>query len=74
MLSCESMKSMVLVDTRTKPMSRWATFATARTLKGVTQEGAIEYVFMGDVLRGSRVILPPTTRRANTIMVRCDPR
>ncbi|MDA1349699.1 MAG: DUF488 domain-containing protein, partial [Chloroflexi bacterium] len=42
----------VLVDTRTKPTSKWAPFASARTLPGLTQNERIEYVFMGDSLGG----------------------
>ena len=42
----------VLVDTRTNPTSKWAPFASARNLPGLTQNERIEYVFMGDSLGG----------------------
>ena len=41
-----------LVDVRSRPVSRWAPFANARTLPRRLEEREISYVYMGDALGG----------------------
>ena len=41
-----------LVDVRTNPVSRWAPFASKRTLPGLLEQEGIRYVYMGDALGG----------------------
>ncbi len=42
----------LLVDTRSRPVSRFAPFANARTLPGLLEEVGIDYEFMGGALGG----------------------
>lgn len=42
----------LLVDTRTSPVSRYAPWANARTLKAMLGQAGVEYAFMGDSLGG----------------------
>ena len=42
----------ILVDIRSKPVSRWARFANKRTLPALCEGEGIRYVFMGDSLGG----------------------
>ena len=41
-----------LVDTRTNPTSRWASFSNKRTLPGLLQDERIDYHYMGNLLGG----------------------
>ena len=43
---------VLLVDTRTSPVSRYAPWANARTLKAMLGRARVEYAFMGDSLGG----------------------
>ena len=42
----------LLVDTRSRPASRYAPFANARVLPGLLEDAGIDYRFMGDALGG----------------------
>ena len=42
----------LLVDTRTNPVSRYAPWANARTLKDMLGQTGVDYTFMGDALGG----------------------
>ena len=42
----------VLVDVRSNPSSRWATFANRDSLKGILESIRIQYMYLGDVLGG----------------------
>jgi uncharacterized protein (DUF488 family) len=42
----------VLVDVRSNPNSRWATFANRDNLKEILETTPIQYVYMGDMLGG----------------------
>ena len=42
----------LLLDTRTSPVSRYAPWANARTLKDMLRHIGLEYAFMGDALGG----------------------
>ena len=48
----------VLLDVRTNPVSRWAHFASKRTLPGLLEGEGMRYVHMGDSLGGK---LAPST-------------
>ena len=41
-----------VVDTRTNPVSRWASFANKRTLPGLLELEGISYLYMGGLLGG----------------------
>jgi uncharacterized protein (DUF488 family) len=43
---------VLLVDTRTSPVSRYAPWANARTLKAMLGRAGVDYAFMGDSLGG----------------------
>jgi uncharacterized protein (DUF488 family) len=42
----------VLVDVRSNPNSRWATFANGDNLKGILESVQIQYIYLGDALGG----------------------
>lgn len=42
----------LLVDTRSRPVSKYAPFANARNLPGLLEDAGIGYYFMGDMLGG----------------------
>lgn len=42
----------VLVDVRSNPNSRWATFADRDNLKGILESVQIQYIYLGDALGG----------------------
>jgi uncharacterized protein (DUF488 family) len=45
-------KIEVLVDVRTNPNSRWATFANRDSLKEILKSAQIHYIYLGDLLGG----------------------
>jgi uncharacterized protein (DUF488 family) len=45
-------KIEVIVDVRTNPNSRWATFANKDSLKEILKSVQIHYIYLGDVLGG----------------------
>ena len=42
----------VLVDVRSNPNSRWATFANRDSLKEILESARIQYIYLGDMLGG----------------------
>ncbi len=42
----------VVVDTRSAPVSRWATFANKRVMPALLEQKDISYVYLGDALGG----------------------
>lgn len=45
-------KIEVLVDVRSNPNSRWASFANRYSLENILRASQIQYIYMGDVLGG----------------------